>query len=96
MFRISEDEGRLAENLVFKELKKQGREVYYWKKKGEADFVVKHPDRSLSAINVSYTDALPVREEKALLACVNNVDLIQHGKDLCPPVRPFRRAVALP
>jgi predicted AAA+ superfamily ATPase len=67
-FRFSEDEGRLAENLVFIELKKQGREVYYWKKQGEVDFVVKHPDRSLSAINVSYTDLLPAREEKALLA----------------------------
>lgn len=66
-FRFSEDEGRLAENLVFIELKKQGFEVYYWKKQGEVDFVVKHPDRSLSAINVSYTDALPAREEKALL-----------------------------
>lgn len=66
-FRFSEDEGRLAENLVFIELKKQGCEIYYWKKQGEVDFVVKHPDRSLSAINVSYTDALPAREEKALL-----------------------------
>ena len=66
-FRFSEDEGRLAENLVFIELKKQGHEVYYWKKQGEVDFVVKHPDRSLTAINVSYTDNLPAREERALL-----------------------------
>ena len=66
-FRFSEDEGRLAENLVFIELKKQGHEVYYWKKQGEVDFVVKHPDRSLTAINVSYTDTLPAREERALL-----------------------------
>ncbi|MFA5613152.1 MAG: DUF4143 domain-containing protein, partial [Methanoculleus sp.] len=66
-FRFSEDEGRLAENLVFIELKKQGHEVYYWKKQGEVDFVVKHPDRLLTAINVSYTDTLPAREEKALL-----------------------------
>ena len=28
---------------------------------------VKNPDQSLSAINVSYTDALPEREERALL-----------------------------
>ncbi len=66
-FRFSEDEGRLAENLVFIELKKQGHEIYYWKKQGEVDFVVKHPDRSLTAINVSYTDNLPAREERALL-----------------------------
>ncbi len=66
-FRFSKDEGRLAENLVFVELMKRGHEVYYWKKKGEVDFVVKNPDQSLSAINVSYTDALPEREERALL-----------------------------
>lgn len=66
-FRFSDDERRLAENLVFLELKKQGREVYYWKKQGEVDFVVKHSDRSLPAINVSYTDTLPGRKENALL-----------------------------
>jgi len=66
-FRFSKDEGRLAENLVFVELMKRGHEVYYWKKKGEVNFVVKNPDQSLSAINVSYTDALPEREERALL-----------------------------
>ncbi len=66
-FRFSEDEGRLAENLVFIDLKKQSSEVC-WKKQGEVDFVVKNRDRSPSTINVSYTDALPAREEKALLA----------------------------
>jgi len=41
-FKISEDRGRLAENLVFIELKRRGKDVYYWKNgKVEADFVVK-------------------------------------------------------
>jgi predicted AAA+ superfamily ATPase len=66
-FRFSEDEGKLAENLVFLELRKRECEVYYWKKQGEVDFVVKNPDRSLTAINVSYTDALADREAEALL-----------------------------
>jgi uncharacterized protein len=70
-FRFSEDEGRLAENLVFLELLRQDCEVYYWKRQGEVDFVVKNPDRSLTAINVSYTDTLPEREEKALLEFAN-------------------------
>jgi len=38
---ISEDIGRLAENLVFIELKRRGKEVYYWKGKQEVDFVIK-------------------------------------------------------
>lgn len=41
-FKISEDRGRLAENLVFIELKRRGKDVYYWKnEKVEVDFVVK-------------------------------------------------------
>ena len=39
--RFSEDIGRLAENAVFIELKRRGKEVYYWKNKAgkEIDFL---------------------------------------------------------
>jgi hypothetical protein len=66
-FMFSKDEGRLAENLVFLELKRRSKEPYYWKNKGEVDFVVKDRDSSLTAINVSYTDDIDERETKALL-----------------------------
>lgn len=66
-FKFSKDEGKLAENLVFVELKRSGSDVFYWKNKGEVDFVVKNKDQSITAINVSYTDELPEREVKALL-----------------------------
>ena len=59
--------GKTCGEPRFLELKKQDHEVYYRKKQGEVDFVVKHPHRSLSAIDVSYTDTLPAPEEKALL-----------------------------
>jgi uncharacterized protein len=65
-FRFSEDEGKLAENLVFIELVRSGSALFYWKKKGEVDFVIKNPDNSLSAINVCYTDTIPEREYEAL------------------------------
>lgn len=65
-FTFSKDEGRLAENLVFLELKRRGKEVYYWKNKGEVDFVIKEKDNSLIAINVSYTDNIEEREWRAL------------------------------
>jgi predicted AAA+ superfamily ATPase len=64
---FSKDEGRLAENLVFLELKRRNKEPYYWKNKGEVDFIVKDRDSSLTAINVSYTDEIDERETKALL-----------------------------
>ena len=65
-FRFSEDEGKFAENLVFVELLRSGATPFYWKKKKEVDFVVKGPDNLLTAINVSYTDAIHEREKEGL------------------------------
>lgn len=61
-FKFSKDEGRLAENLVFIELRRRGKEIYFWKNKGEVDFIVKNRDQSLVAINVSYSDDINKRE----------------------------------
>jgi len=66
-FKFSKDEGKLAENLVFIELKRREKDLYYWKKIHEVDFVVKNKDNSLTAINVSYTDEIEEREIKSLL-----------------------------
>ena len=66
-FKFSKDEGKLAENLVFVELKRREKDVYYWKNKGEVDFVVKNKDQSLTGINVTYGDEIEEREIKALL-----------------------------
>lgn len=66
-FKFSKDEGKLAENLVFIELRRRDKEIYYWKNKWEVDFVIKNKDQSLSAINVSYTDEIKKREAEALL-----------------------------
>jgi len=65
-FRFSEDEGKLAENLVFVELLRTGAAPYYWKKKKEIDFVIKSADNTLVAINVCYTDDIPDREGESL------------------------------
>lgn len=65
-FTFSRDEGKLVENCVLVELKRRGNDVYYWKNKGEVDFIIKHKDQSLTAINVSFTDEIDDREFKAL------------------------------
>ncbi len=65
-FIFSQDNGKLAENLVFIELKRREKSIYYWKEKKECDFVIKDNDNSLTAINVSYTDKLDEREVEAL------------------------------
>jgi predicted AAA+ superfamily ATPase len=65
-FTFSQDAGLLAENLVFIRLLKQGADPYYWSGKHEVDFVIKNPDDSLDAINVSYTDTPDEREYAGL------------------------------
>lgn len=68
-FKFSKDEGKLAENLVFLELRRKEKDIYYWKntKQEEVDFIIKNKDNTLSAINVSYSDDIEEREIKALL-----------------------------
>jgi predicted AAA+ superfamily ATPase len=63
-FRFSQDEGKLAENLVMTELKRRGDDVYYWKsgKQHEIDCVIKNKDQTLTAINITYTDKINSRE----------------------------------
>jgi len=67
-FKFSKDEGKLAENLVFVELKRQDKEIYYWQnaKKQEVDFIIKNKDQSLTAINISYTNKIENREFESL------------------------------
>jgi hypothetical protein len=71
-FKFSKDEGKLAENLVFIELKRRRMDVYYWKGEGEVDFVIKNKDQSLTALNVTYADEIDKREIKSLIEFKDN------------------------
>lgn len=86
-FRFSKDEGRLAENLIFLELKRRGEELYYWKNRGEVDFVFSDDENLLTALNVSYTDIPAEREINSLLEfmeefCTKVKDLILLTEDM--------------
>ncbi|BCS91160.1 MAG: ATPase AAA [Candidatus Micrarchaeota archaeon] len=65
------DRGRLLENLVAIELKRRGKEFYYWTDtltKKEVDFVVVNNDRSLDIIQVSYSINDPLTYEREVSA----------------------------
>lgn len=69
-FRISEDAGKLYENLVFLELERRGENVYYWKNKGECDFLVKRGKGIAEAIQVCFDvekEETKKREVKSLV-----------------------------
>jgi len=66
-FKFSSDEGKLAENSIFMELKRRNLDVYYWKGQREVDFVLRNRDNTLTGVNVTYTDVIDEREIKSLL-----------------------------
>ncbi|MEK6927517.1 MAG: ATP-binding protein [Nanoarchaeota archaeon] len=68
-FKFIKDNGRLAENLAFIELKRKNYDIYYWKSTNEkeVDFVIKKDNQTLTAINVTYTDEIPEREITSLM-----------------------------
>lgn len=54
-FRVSEDRGRLLENIVFLHLKMQKKEIYFHKDKKECDFIVREGNQIIQAIQVTTT-----------------------------------------
>jgi hypothetical protein len=53
-FNFSLDKGKILENLVFLELKRDAKEMYYYKDKNECDFVIKQKLSISEAIQVCY------------------------------------------
>lgn len=52
-FQFSKNTGRLLENIVFLELKRRNKEVYYFKNKHECDFVIRKNQKITEAIQVT-------------------------------------------
>lgn len=52
-FRVSEDRGRMLENIVFLELKRRKCEIYFHREKRECDFLVKESHKIIQAIQVT-------------------------------------------
>ena len=53
-FRTSNDLGRMLENIVFIQLKRQDKEIYFHKEKHECDFLIKKGIKIIQAIQVTY------------------------------------------
>ena len=65
-FFFSDDEGRLIENLVFIELKRKGKEVFYFKGRKECDFVIRKGSKITEAVQVSLSLTAGVNEEREM------------------------------
>jgi len=75
--RLSEDMGKLYENVVFLHLVRQGREVFYWKDKGECDFLVRGGRAPEEAIQVCHTltEEVKDREVRGLVEAMEEFNL---------------------
>ena len=77
-FRFSENLGKIMENAVFLELARSGNEIYYWKGKGEVDFVIKQGLKVAQLIQVCYNiedESTKKREVTALLGAMDEFGL---------------------
>jgi uncharacterized protein len=77
-FRFSEDHGRMLENIVFLQLKRQGKEIYFHKEQKECDFVIREGYHIAQAIQVTVSlknDKTKTREIEGLLEAMEMYDL---------------------
>ena len=76
-FRISKDIGRILENLVFIELKRRKKEIYYYSDKKECDFIIREGTKITEAIQVCHelNDENKDREIAGLLEAMDKFKL---------------------
>ena len=76
-FRMSEDKGKLLENVVAIELKRREKEIFYYSEKNECDFVARNGNLIIEAIQVCYdlNDKNKEREIKGLFEAMEKFKL---------------------
>jgi len=62
--QFSENKGRMYENAVFLELKREGQDVFYWNGDGECDFIIKEGIKPKEAIQVCYDFGVGTKERE--------------------------------
>lgn len=74
---FAQNKGKILENTVFVELKRKGKEIYYYANKNECDFVIKDGTKVTGAIQACHTmdDANRERELNGLLEALNTFNL---------------------
>lgn len=74
---FSSEKGRLLENLVFIQLRRKNRLIFYFRQKGECDFLVKEKEKITQAYQVCYdlNEDNKEREIKGLLEAMSEFKL---------------------
>ncbi|MBL7842302.1 MAG: ATP-binding protein [Cyclobacteriaceae bacterium] len=78
-FKFSKDYGKLLENLCYLELRRQKREIYYYKDTKECDFVLFEKDRP-TPLQVSYSITDPDTYERELKGLLHTCKKLKSKK----------------
>jgi len=72
-FRFSDDLGRLAENLVYQELQRREKEIFYWKnqRQHEVDFVIRQGLKVQDLFQVCWNLEDPLVKQRETTALLN-------------------------
>jgi len=81
-FKFSRNIGHIYENIVFLELLRRNKEIYYWKSKkgGEIDFVVKQGLNITEAIQVCYSLENERTRQREIQALIEVKDELKAGR----------------
>lgn len=76
-FSFSENKGRYLENLAFIELKRTHKNIFYYKNKGECDFIIQKKNKITQAIQICYelNEENKKREFEGLIAALKEFKL---------------------
>ena len=76
-FKIEDTLGRTLENLIFLELKRNSKEIYYFSEKKGCDFLIRQKNKITGAIQVCYdlNEKNKDREINGLLEALNKFNL---------------------
>ncbi|MBU1005170.1 MAG: ATP-binding protein [Nanoarchaeota archaeon] len=76
-FSLSKDLGRILENIVLLELKREGKEIFYHKMNFECDFIIKEREKVIRAVQVCYSlnEENRERELKGLMEAMKRFNL---------------------
>lgn len=81
-FRFSENRGRSLENAVFIELKRRGKEIFYYKGKKECDFLIRKGFQIKEAIQVSESLDNPETEKREIEGLLEAMESFKLKKGL--------------
>ena len=81
-FKFSEDYGRILENIVFLELKRQGKNIYYHQAETECDFVIKDRLKIVMAIQVTQSLTDKETREREIVGLVDALKFYDLKKGL--------------